>query len=170
MTAAVLDRIVARVIYREGAVADVGDGQGVTRWGQTPAWLLQWQLPVPTTMDDAAANYRAWLARTRLDALCELADALPDVVVDFAVHSGERVAIRALQTAIGAPADGVIGPVTIAALARCNRRQASHDVMATRVAYLGQVLASQPSAARYARGWFARVAQQIRELDTEAIA
>ena len=43
--------------------------------------------------------------------------ALALVVADFAVNSGTGAAARALQTALGVPADGAIGPLTLHAVA-----------------------------------------------------
>ena len=96
------DEIIRRILDREGGVADVGDGKGVTRWGQTPGWLSDFDLPTPTNEAEAAENYATWLRVTGLERLLQpRADALADTVIDLAVHSGHVTAIKSLQKAVG---------------------------------------------------------------------
>jgi lysozyme family protein len=159
----VIRTVIGQVLEREGGVADVGDGKGTTRRGQTPGWLAQWRMPIPQSADDAAMNYRSWLEQTDLDALCTEDDALPDAVIDFAIHSGERVAIAALQRALRVTADGVIGPVTMTALVTCDRPHVAAQVVADRLRYLGGLLAD-PRRAIWAKGWLVRVAAQVESL------
>lgn len=165
MTPEAREEIIRRILEREGGVADVGDGMGITRYGQTPQWLTDWQLPSPATAHDAAANYRVWLERTRLDRLIEdEADSLADAVIDLAVHSGHVTAIKSLQRAVKVTADGVIGPMTLAA-ARRDRRAAAAAIIAWRCEQHGALIAGNPAQnARYARGWARRMAEHIRRL------
>ena len=74
--------IIDKILQREGGVADVGDGKGVTRFGQTPEWLETFGLEPPQTRADAAVNYHSWLDRTGLIGLCDAPDALADAVID----------------------------------------------------------------------------------------
>lgn len=160
-----LDDVIARVLEREGGVADVGDGKGVTYYGQTRGWLAEFDLPVPANQMEAYENYQSWMRKTRLDALFDFGS-IADVVVDFAVHSGHRTAIKSLQRAVGVEADGVIGPVTLNQL----RLSESDDclgvvvyhVLADRIALLGQLITDKPANAKFAKGWMQRVAEQVR--------
>jgi lysozyme family protein len=161
------DEIIARILQREGGVADVGDGKGVTRYGQTPGWLSQFNLPIPTNETEAAENYAAWMRLTKLDQLLsDRTDTLADAVIDLAVHSGHVVAIKALQGALGVTADGVIGPVTLKAVRIDeDRRRAAAGVIAWRVIQQGNLIAQNPGKyARYAHGWARRNAEHIRGL------
>jgi len=161
----VASAVIARIFAREGGVADIGDGKGETRWGQTTGWLAQWRFPVPTSKDEAAMNYRSWLDRTNLDALCTVDDVLADVVIDFAVNSGERVAIAALQRALGTARDGVLGPQTEKLLATVNRREAACHVLAKRLELDGRLITDHPHQyAAFARGWLTRIGAQVRAL------
>lgn len=163
----VRDELIARVMAREGGVADVGDGQGVTRWGQTPRWLSHFNLDIPTNAAEAADNYATWMAATRLDRLlADQVDALADAVVDLAVHSGHVTAIKALQRAVHVDDDGVIGPVTIDAVAIDSDRQAAAaTVIAWRMEQQGHLIARRPDKyARYALGWARRNAEHVRNL------
>jgi lysozyme family protein len=172
MTPEAQDVIIGRVIQREGGVNDVGDGKGVTRWGQTQGWLDQFNLPTPETPEDAAENYRAWLRLTKLDAvIADRADAFADFVIDFAVHSGHQTAIRAMQQAIGkVTVDGVIGPKTIAHLQFFNDDLESRQifavrVMALRIKFQGNIITQDPHQhARFARSWGKRNAEMLWSL------
>jgi len=160
------DELIARVIRREGGVADVGDGKGITRWGQTPGWLTQFNLPIPTNQAEAADNYAAWLRQTQLDQVIgPVADDLADIVIDFAVHAGHGAAVRMLQAAVGVRQDGVVGPVTLAALAAVERQTVARRVLAGRLEQIGGLITDDPAKyARYARGWCRRVGDQVRRL------
>ncbi len=165
MTTAARDELIRRVLQREGGVADVGDGKGITRWGQTPGWLKQFNLPIPTNPTEASENYVAWLQVTRLDQLIgDVADDLADIVIDFAVHAGHVTAIRMLQASLGVAVDGVIGPATEAA-AKQDRKAICRRVLRGRLDQMGSLIASQPDKyARFARGWLARIGEQIQRL------
>lgn len=157
--------ILARVIAREGGIRDVGDGKGTTRFGQTPDWLHQWGFPAPTTVAEAGANYRTWLVRTRLIGVCDFPDALSDAVIDFAVHAGHPLVIRALQRALGVTADGIIGPETQEAIDQCDRALVARAVLAARIRYFGRLITDAPDRfARYAAGWMNRIAVQVESL------
>jgi len=161
--------IVQRILRREGGVADVGDGKGVTRYGQTVEWLREFGLSTPRDADDAAENYTIWMARTRLDRLIAPhgADALADAVIDLAVHSGHTIAILALQRVVGTATDGVIGPATIAA-ANVDRTRAAAGVVAWRMEQHARLIAGNPARyAKFAVGWARRCAEHVRAIGGE---
>jgi lysozyme family protein len=161
------DILVGRVLTREGGVSQVAGESWVTRWGQTPPWLESFGLPSPVTIDEARRNYNTWLKTTRLDRLIgPTPDVLADVVIDYAVHSGHTTAIKALQDAVDVPADGVIGPVTLEAIAiDSDRRRAAAHIIAARSEHQGRLIARKPQQfAIYALGWARRQAEFIREL------
>ena len=160
------DVLITRVLEAEGGVKDIGDGAGVTRYGQTPRWLRQFGLPVPTTPAEAAANYRTWLNRTGLIGLCDMPDLFALAVIDWAVNSGHQVAIRSLQRQVGAQPDGIWGPETQAAVDRFTRRQAAAAaVVADRARFFGRIITDDPADhAQWAAGWMNRLARQIEQL------
>ena len=159
-----LDVLIERVLDREGGIADVGDGKGVTRFGQTPAWLEQFSLPVPTTRDEAAANYRLWIEKTGLQTVVVAGDDLADIVLDIAVMSSAPKAIKALQTALHVPVDGVLGGQTYDALAAVDRKRLAREVIAWDMIYQGSLITLDPSRAKWAKGWAARIAEHVRRL------
>jgi lysozyme family protein len=164
--------VLALVLEWEGGCADVGDGKGETYWGQTPGWLESFGFAVPTTRDEAVANYRTWLVRTRLIGVCDYPDALALAVVDWAVHAGHTTAIRSLQRALGVTPDGILGPETQESIDRLDslpgsrsRQRIAARVVADRLRSLGRIVTDHPAAdARYAAGWMARVADQVERL------
>lgn len=172
------DELIARIIRREGGVADVRDGKGTTRFGQTPGWLAQFNFRPPTNATEAAENYAEWLRVTKLDRIiADRPDALADSVIDLAVHSGHVIAILALQRAVGVNADGVIGPVTVSAVRIDeDRHRAAIGVIAWRMEQQGAIIArdwalaqqgqltGRDENAKNALGWARRNAEHVRGL------
>ena len=144
------------ILEVEGGIKDVGDGKGITRFGQTPGWLRQFNLPTPSSPTDAASNYEAWLVKTKLASLKE-DDILTKVVVTWAVHSGHLTAIRSLQKALRVTTDGIIGAFTKAALSSCNRKEVAGKVLVDYTWFLSSL--SSP----WERGWKNRLYRLVEE-------
>lgn len=158
-----LSNALALVMAHEGGIADVGDGKGVTRYGQTTEWLNEFDFPVPTTPEMAMANYEEWAVRTKLDQVADYDATLGSVVLDFAVNSGTARAITHLQRALGVTADGIIGPETLRALHQSNPLALAHRVLASRMRFVGKILRDNPSTRIYALGWLNRLADQVEQ-------
>ncbi len=157
--------VVNRVFQREGGVKDVGDGAGVTRWGQTDQWLKTFGLPTPQTIEQAAANYAEWMAQTKLDVIVDKDVELGDDVVDLAVNTGTQTAIRILQTALGVVSDGTIGKDTLAMVAFVNARHLRVEVLARDIEYHGRLITLHPDLYdQFASGWANRAAGKVRSL------
>lgn len=159
-----LELLIAKLIDREGGIADVGDGKGVTRFGQTPTWLTQFNLTPPNTREQAAINYLSWLNIVGLTPIVMPGDGLSDIVLDVAVMSGHRQAIMALQSVLHVPTDGVPGPKTIAALAAADRRELTKLIIAWDMEFEGRIIVNNPARARDAAGWAVRLAGHVRRL------
>ncbi len=80
---------------------------------------------------EAAAIYRRdyW----RLCKCDRLPDGLAIALFDSAVNQGPAPARKMLQKALGVPADGVIGPKTVAKAATSNKRDVLASFMARRI-------------------------------------
>jgi lysozyme family protein len=155
--------VIARILRREGGIKDVGDGKGLTRYGQTPDWLEQFGFIPPETELQAAVNYTRWMQLLKLDEVCEIDLELGDGVTDFSVHSGHITAIQALQRLVKVPADGIIGPFTLSAL-RSYPEQARLAIRfeTQRLRYIGRLLGSEKVDRRdVASGWCNRIADRI---------
>lgn len=161
-----MESVISLIIMDEGGIADVGDGKGVTRYGQTPAWIEAWDLVPPGTMADAAANYEAVFKKTGVDEVIERDVATGHALATFAIHAGETAAISALQRELHVVVDGVIGPKTLQALERASDSVVAHGLVAAYVEYvLGEAMANRTRDNRqYARGWSRRAGKLIRGL------
>jgi lysozyme family protein len=90
-------------------------------------------------------------------------DALPDAlklqVFDAAVNSGVRKAVKLLQRAAGADADGVLGPHTLLALQSMPALRLVARFNGERLA----MMADLPDWPAFGRGWARRVAANLKE-------
>ena len=88
------------------------------------------------------------------------------------VHSGPKNAVRFLQRALRAPADGVFGQQTLAALWNQDRRRLFWLVLAECMEFLGRLISKDltdadrdgiPDNAEFAAGWFNRLGELMRD-------
>lgn len=158
------DACLAEVLKHEGGFSDhPADPGGATNMGITRKTLARWRQVSPWTdlpkdqvrtlgKAEAGRIYRAlyWepCGADRMPAGLDL------TVFDYAVNSGPDRAIRALQAALSVPADGVVGPVTLAAAGRADPRMAVNALCDQRLGFL-KTLATFPT---FGRGWTRRVA------------
>lgn len=106
-----------------GYVDNPKDPGGATNLGVTQATLAAWRKrPVSKAevkalgKPEARDIYRkAYADKVAFD---ELPSGLDAAVLDYAVNSGPSRAVKALQGLVGAAQDGIIGPKTLAAVAR----------------------------------------------------
>lgn len=166
-----VETLIARLLAREGGVKDIGDGAGVTRWGQTAEWLNNWHLPIPNTVEDAAANYRVWLGLTNLNIIAGINLELADSLADWAINSGEEIPFEHFQrllVAAGAhiKVDGIIGLFTLHAYyAHPDDSALRANLLADRLEFLGAWMSTHPTlAARLGGGLVNRVAPFARAL------
>jgi len=158
--------VIDRILEDEGGIKDVGDGKGLTRFGQTPEWLEDNGFVPPSNAADAAVNYATWMARTRLTEICEIDPVAGYLVTDCAVIAGMTAAITQLQVAIGVPADGKLGPVTFARLREvAGYLKLWNRLIAQRFRHTCWLLSSTKIDRRkWAQGWGDRIADQLELL------
>jgi lysozyme family protein len=154
------DRAFDVLIGHEGGYAnDSRDPGGETMWGVTARVAVKEgyigsmrQLPRET----AKAIYR----RKYWDAV--RADELPAVarypLFDAAVNSGPEQAIKWLQRAADVKDDGILGPMTLAAVTREPWRCAV-KMTAERLDFL----TSLPTWGHFGKGWSRRIASVLKE-------
>lgn len=172
MKADLIDAIVTKIVGTEGGLADnPRDRGGLTSHGLTKPFLKDvtgrdWSDEDVRGLSRQRAEgvYKLWMSVRRLDQL-------PDdyllawVVIDFAVHAGHRRAIRAIQKYMGVHMDGIAGAETQGAwhlLTEQECTQAAAFVVAERCMHHFNDLAANPEQVVFARGWGARLAEQIR--------
>lgn len=152
-----------RVLAQEGGYVDHPlDPGGATNLGITRRTLAVWRCIKPwwklpkskvraLTRREAGRIYRAryW------DRVC--GDKLPAgvdyAVFDYAVNSGVARAAKALQRVMGAKADGIVGPKTLAAITRHHPKTIIRRLIAGRRSFLQRLRTWKT----FGRGWTARV-------------
>ncbi len=147
---------IERVLAHEGGyVFDKRDPGGETKWGISkrsyPALNIK-----ALTRDQAVAIYRRdfWDAQQ----LGKLPQAVAFQVFDAGVNHGTGNAVRWLQAAAGAAADGLIGPRTLAAVRAADQNDLLLRFNAARLEFY----ASLSTFATFGRGWVRRVAGNLR--------
>jgi lysozyme family protein len=162
------DQILDDVLTREGGYVDHPLDRGsCTNYGITIHALADWRGRTVTcedvrtlSRDEALAIYRElYVRRPGFEAVTD--GRLRGLLVDFGVHSGPRAAIRALQAAIGAKADGILGSQTIAALNASDASRIYRIVLQARMSYIAGILQRDPSQRVFAAGWLRRLAEFI---------
>lgn len=156
------DRALDFVLAHEGGyVNHPQDPGGETNWGISKRAYPDLDI-AKLTRADAATIYRRdyWLY-----CRCgELPSGVDLLVFDAAVNQGPRAAIQMLQESINEQSgiklkvDGVIGPITISALRRCDEGPLVTEMAAQRMAtYL-----RNPRALTFALGWSRRLMSCVR--------
>jgi len=145
------DRSMAEVFAHEGGYSDDPlDPGGETNFGISKRSYPNENIK-GMTRERAATIYRRdfWNAVKGDD----LPAGLDLVAFDAAVNSGPSRGAKWLQSALGVPADGKIGPKTIAAAKAANVPAVIDRVRNARLAWLKTL----PTWGRYGKGWTARV-------------
>lgn len=96
-----------------------------------------------------------WLA----SACDKLEPRLSALHFDGAINHGVKRAIIFLQTAIGTTADGVIGPVSIALIAKKVELDIINGICDLRVQFYNQIVQKTPSQSRFLKGWLRRISE-----------
>lgn len=161
------DACLAKTLSHEGGWADdPRDAGGATMKGITIGTYRGWKGRAVTKAElraisdaEVAAIYRQnyWNA-VRGD---ELPAGLDMVAFDAAVNSGVSRGAKWLQTAVGAAADGMIGPATIKAANMAHAQTAIDKACDARLAFLKVSKNTKTGALlwpTYGKGWSRRVA------------
>jgi len=151
------DKAVELILRHEGGyVDDPHDPGGETHFGISKRAYPDLNIK-ELTRDDAKRIYK----RDYWDAI--RADEMPMpvavAVFDMAVNAGVSTAGRLLQRLVGVTDDGVIGPVTLAAVRRTESDALAVRYAAERIAYY----AALKGWNRYGRGWSRRVIETTLE-------
>ncbi|CAN7311273.1 glycoside hydrolase family 108 protein [Acidovorax delafieldii] len=148
--------LVDRVLSHEGGyVNDPNDPGGETKWGISKRSYPHLNIKDLTRQDAIAIYQRDFWQRVQGDKL-----PVPFVfqALDAAVNHGIGNAVRWMQRAAGVADDGVIGPVTLAAVAR----QEPADLVLLFNAERLEFYAKLQTFDYYGRGWTRRVAKNLR--------
>jgi lysozyme family protein len=136
------------------------DPGGATQLGVTQRAWEDW-VGHPVTIDDMKGlrpeTVKPFYKAKYWDAIS--ADGLPDGIdyaaFDLSVNSGASRAARYLQSIAGVATDGVIGPVTLAAIAKKKPKEVIRELCAMRMNFLKRL----PTWGDFGLGWSRRVAE-----------
>lgn len=147
-----------RLIGHEGGyVNDKNDPGGETNWGVSKRSYPNVDIK-NLTLDGAKAIY---LRDFWLPAACDkLPDAVRFDVFDMAVNSGVKTAIKTLQDAMKVPSDGVIGPITLAAIQQADQARLVARFNGARLMFM----AGLPVWPSFGKGWARRIAANLMAL------
>lgn len=155
------DAAIAFVLESEGLVSnDSQDPGGLTKFGISSR-LYPEVASSPFSRTSALAIYR----RDYWDhCRCgELPSGLDLLILDTAANCGPPTAVRWLQQALGLPADGRVGPLTLRAAAA-----ASPDVWLSVLTTRALSYAGDAAFLHFGRGWFARLFRLHHEILTRS--
>ena len=166
MVAANFDKALTLLLAHEGGyVNHPRDPGGATNMGVTQKTYSTFRRAAgkpevsvrSISESEVASIYRTsyWLM-VRAD---DLAAGLDYAVFDFGVNSGPSRAIRFLQKAAGADVDGIIGPKTLAAVARHKPEDLINAILDARLAWLRTL----DTWNDFGRGWSNRIADVRRD-------
>lgn len=168
------DDIITDVLRREGSAYtnDPTDHGGPTKYGITLRDLRAWRADLAVTANDVEALTEAEARDIYRERYVRQPgfDTIPDewlraFLVDAGVLQGPRNAIKFLQRALGVESDGVLGPVTLGALAQAPQQPLRKAVLRERIQHLVAcaIVDVPPDVVsttnlKYLRGWLNRVA------------
>ena len=95
----------------------------------------------------------------------DMPEPLDLVMFDSAVNCGVGQATKWLQRALGVKADGVIGPVTLAALKKAGTPQLVAEVLERRLDFYEHLIDKDPNQAVFHRGWTNRMVSLRKETE-----
>lgn len=164
------DEIIDRIIEVEGGfVNDPKDRGGSTKFGVTAGTLGLWRsYGRPATADEvrhlsvneAREIYRRrYILDPRFDRIQD--DRLRAQLVDDGVLSGPGTAIKALQSVIGVPADGVLGPQSLAAVNAADPASVRVALVKARVLRMARIVQRDVTQVRFLAGWLTRTMEFI---------
>ena len=146
----------ALIGHEGGHVDHPNDPGGETKYGISKRSYPEVNI-AGLTLDEAKAIYRAdYWDRVRAD---ELPSELRFLLFDAAVNAGVAQSIKWLQRAVGARDDGVIGPITLAAIADSNPHQISSNFLGQRLKHMTDLRHWD----QFGRGWARRIASNLTD-------
>ena len=150
------DDCFARLLGHEGGFSDhAADPGGQTRFGITEAVAREVgyrgdMRDLPLALAKRIYLDRYWQS-VRAD---ELPDGIRSAVFDAAVNSGPRQSVLWLQRALEVTADGILGPMTLAAAHAADPSDLRCRLLAQRLRFM----TSLPNWPAFSRGWARRIA------------
>lgn len=156
------------VLRFEGGYSDhPKDPGGATKFGITRRTLATWRGIKPwwklpkvevKQLGRTEASKIYFVHYWQRSGANELPEALGFVLFDFAVNSGPQRAVKQLQRQLNVRADGIVGPVTRAAINNYCRKHTLGHLVKTYVARRHKFLKSLRTYQVFGKGWSNRIA------------
>lgn len=152
------------ILEREGGFSDnPKDRGGATNKGVTLATFRQYYGQTATVAQLRAMTDDQWAHifksgywdKFRGDEI--ESQAVADMCVDWAWHSGTATAARQVQRVLGVAADGVVGPKTVAAINAADPAELFGRLKRARLAFVEGIVRRDPSQRVFLRGWKNRI-------------
>ena len=157
-----IDRILDLILSREGGWADhPQDHGGPTHMGITLPTLTTWLAPQPATVDDLRQLSRdeareiyadLYVAKPGYDKIDDAA--LRAQVVDAGVLHGTGWATRCLQLVADVAVDGILGPISLAAVN--SSEGLGEKFFSRRIRKIGRIAQADRSQLPFLVGWLDR--------------
>lgn len=162
---AIAGRIETRAQRRAcGYVNDPDDTGGETKYGVAKNANPDLNI---TTLDWNAAK-RVYYKRYWISGDCQdLPNNLAVLHFDGCVNHGVGRAAKFLQRAVGAVADGDIGPATLQLVHQFDEFEICNSICDQREAFYHAIVANKPSQQKFINGWITRISE-MREFVTDA--
>jgi lysozyme family protein len=165
-----IEDIIDDLLAREGGyVNQWPDRGGATNGGITQATLSAW-LKREATVEEVRAltdeakraiYWKLYYAEPGFSCIDDFD--LLSLVVDSAVQHGTRTVIRWLQRCCDVVQDGILGPITQAAIESHGGAWLYRRLLAIRIGYYFAIIADSPAQAAFAKGWFNRIKHFIED-------
>lgn len=151
------DKSFERLIGHEGGyVNNPLDKGGETNWGISKRSYPTLNIASLTQYDSKAIYLRDFWKPAGCD---QVPESVAFALFDMAVNSGVSRAVKTLQACVGTTQDGVLGPVTLAALAALDPVRVVAKFNGARLAFMADL----PTWPAFGRGWARRVASNLME-------
>jgi lysozyme family protein len=145
--------------HEQGHVDHPDDPGGETKFGISKRSYPDVNIAA-LTLDDAKAIYRRdYWRRVKAD---EIPEELRFIVFDAAVNAGVAQSIKWLQRAVRVRDDGVIGPLTLAAIADSNPHQIAANFLGQRLKHMTGLRHWD----QFGRGWARRISDNLTSLSS----
>jgi lysozyme family protein len=149
-------KVIDRVLGHEGGyVDDPTDPGGETNWGISKRSYPKVDIKNLTRNQAIAIYYRDFWLPIKGDSV---SDGAAHQLMDGAVNSGPREAIRFLQRAVGVADDGHFGPISLEAM----RKTSETDFIMLYVAERMEYMTKLKNWVHHGKGWIRRMAQNLR--------